>query len=254
MTTFTISAPDGSDIPEPINVGKNVSLVQAVDKLLNTGVVVEGDVTLGVGNVDLIYLGVRLVLCSADRLLGEGSRTGLIAPRPSDLPAPDDPFAPPPPVDLPALSAFAPRPTPPPPADLPYEIAPPPPPAFDADEFAALSGAEAWSRAPMSSAPSEGRTFDSGVVPPLPSAPANASSGERGLAQLVLTLVELLRDLMERQAIRRMENGTLTPAEVERLGESLMMIAERMDELKALFDLSDDDLNIDLGPLGKLLD
>lgn len=76
---------------------------------------------------------------------------------------------------------------------------------------------------------------------------------ERGLAQLVLTLVELLRQLMERQALRRMEGGTLTDEEIERLGETFMKLAQRMDELKREFGLEDKDLNLDLGPLGNLL-
>lgn len=76
---------------------------------------------------------------------------------------------------------------------------------------------------------------------------------ERGLAQLVLTLVELLRQLMERQALRRMECGTLTDEEIDRLGDTFMKLADRMDELKAEFGLRDEDLNLDLGPLGTLL-
>ena len=76
---------------------------------------------------------------------------------------------------------------------------------------------------------------------------------ERGLAQLVLTLIELLRQLMERQAVRRMEQGTLTNEEIERLGQTFMRLGERMEELKAEFGLEDEDLNINLGPLGNLL-
>ena len=76
---------------------------------------------------------------------------------------------------------------------------------------------------------------------------------ERGLAQLVLTLIELLRQLMERQALRRMEQDTLDDAQIERLGETFMKLAERMDELKAEFGLRDADLNLNLGPLGNLL-
>ena len=76
---------------------------------------------------------------------------------------------------------------------------------------------------------------------------------ERGLAQLVLTLVELLRQLMERQALRRMELGTLTDEEVERLGETFMKLEQRMEELKREFGIEDRDLNLNLGPLGDLL-
>jgi gas vesicle protein GvpK len=82
---------------------------------------------------------------------------------------------------------------------------------------------------------------------------ADPEKVERGLAQLVLTLVELLRQLMERQALRRMETGTLTDDEIERLGETFMKLAQRMEELKAEFGLEDRDLNLDLGPLGDLL-
>jgi hypothetical protein len=76
---------------------------------------------------------------------------------------------------------------------------------------------------------------------------------ERGLAQLVLTLIELLRQLMERQALRRMEQGSLSDEQIERLGETFMKLAERMEELKREFGLEDADLNLELGPLGRLL-
>jgi len=82
---------------------------------------------------------------------------------------------------------------------------------------------------------------------------ADPEQVERGLAQLVLTLVELLRQLMERQAIRRVEAGSLTDEEVERLGLTFMKLEERMAELKEHFGLNDRDLNLDLGPLGPLL-
>jgi gas vesicle protein GvpK len=76
---------------------------------------------------------------------------------------------------------------------------------------------------------------------------------ERGLAQLVLTIVELLRQLMERQALRRMDDGTLSEDEVERLGQTFMALEERMDELRREFGLDPEDLNLNLGPLGNLL-
>src|ERR1043165_9312483 len=75
---------------------------------------------------------------------------------------------------------------------------------------------------------------------------------EQGLARLVLTVVELLREVLEHQAIRRMDGGTLSDAEVERLGLALLKLNQRMDELKGIFGLTDEDLNIDLGPLGRL--
>ena len=75
---------------------------------------------------------------------------------------------------------------------------------------------------------------------------------EQGLARLVLTVIELLRKVLEHQAIRRMDGGSLTDEEVERLGLALLKLSQRMDELKEVFGLSDEDLNIDLGPLGRL--
>jgi Gas vesicle protein K len=82
---------------------------------------------------------------------------------------------------------------------------------------------------------------------------ADPEGVERGLAQLVLTIVELLRQLMERQALRRVEAGGLSDEEIERLGETLMLLSERMEELKNDFGLTERDLNLDLGPLGRLL-
>ena len=78
-------------------------------------------------------------------------------------------------------------------------------------------------------------------------------NAEHGLAQLVLTVIELLRQIVERHAIRRVEGGTLTDQQVEDLGEALMNLEEKMEELKEIFGLDAEDLNIDLGPLGSLL-
>ena len=82
---------------------------------------------------------------------------------------------------------------------------------------------------------------------------ADPENVERGLAALVLTMIELLRQIMERQAIRRVEAGGLDDETVERLGSTLMALEARMDELKETFGLNDEDLNLDLGPLGRLL-
>jgi Gas vesicle protein K len=82
---------------------------------------------------------------------------------------------------------------------------------------------------------------------------ADPESVEKGLVQLVLTLVELLRQLMERQAIRRVDAGGLTEDEEERLGRTLMLLDQRMTELREHFGLEPEDLNLDLGPLGRLL-
>ncbi|MFG2140136.1 gas vesicle protein K [Streptomyces sp. NPDC048650] len=75
----------------------------------------------------------------------------------------------------------------------------------------------------------------------------------RDLVALVLTIVELLRQLMERQAIRRVDQGDLSDAQVDRIGETLMHLEERMTELCDQHGLRLEDLNLDLGPLGSLL-
>lgn len=77
---------------------------------------------------------------------------------------------------------------------------------------------------------------------------------EQGLARLVLTLIELLRQLLERQAIRRMEGGSLSDQEIENMGEALMRLEAKIQELAGHFGLSMADLNLELGPLGNLLE
>ncbi|MPZ15133.1 MAG: hypothetical protein GEU73_12040 [Chloroflexi bacterium] len=86
-----------------------------------------------------------------------------------------------------------------------------------------------------------------------PDRESGEESPERGLARLVLALIELLRELVERQAVRRMEGGSLTADQVERMGFALMELEAKMTELQQLFRLEREDLNLDLGPLGRLL-
>ena len=80
----------------------------------------------------------------------------------------------------------------------------------------------------------------------------NPENVRNGLAKLVLTLVELLRELLERQALRRIDGGSLTPQEIERVGETFVRLAEEIEKLKEYFGFTDEDLNLDLGPLGRL--
>ncbi|MEC1521123.1 gas vesicle protein K [Neobacillus niacini] len=83
--------------------------------------------------------------------------------------------------------------------------------------------------------------------------PLDSNQVEQGLAKLVLTIIELLRQLMERQAMKRVESDSLTDEQIEELGLTLMRLEEKMEELKQIFGLEHEDLNIELGPLGKLL-
>lgn len=92
------------------------------------------------------------------------------------------------------------------------------------------------------------------VTPDLPERiEADEDDIEAGVARLVLTLVEFIRQILEHQAIRRMEGGALSDEEIERLGLALMRLQDRLEEIKEVFGLADEDLNIDLGPLGRLL-
>jgi len=82
---------------------------------------------------------------------------------------------------------------------------------------------------------------------------ADPENVEHGLSKLVLTLIELIRKLMEKQAMRRIESDSLNEEEIERLGETLMKLENKMNELKEIFGLTDEDLNLNLGPLGDLM-
>jgi hypothetical protein len=90
-------------------------------------------------------------------------------------------------------------------------------------------------------------------LPPSRRLNLDADKTRNGLGQLVLTLVKLLHELLEKQAIRRMESGSLGDAEIEQLGLTLMRQAEEIVRLREAFGLAEEDLNLDLGPLGKLL-
>jgi hypothetical protein len=90
------------------------------------------------------------------------------------------------------------------------------------------------------------------VAPPVRRLSLDEGKLKNGLGQLVLTLVKLLHELLEKQAIRRMEGGSLSDDEMERLGTALMRQAEEIERLRVEFGLTEEDLNLDLGPLGKL--
>lgn len=85
------------------------------------------------------------------------------------------------------------------------------------------------------------------------SAAPDSKNSIQGLGKIALAIIHLLHDLLERQAIRRMENGTLTEDEIERVGQGLMLQSDAIDKLCKDFGVSRDELNIDLGPLGKLV-
>ncbi len=99
------------------------------------------------------------------------------------------------------------------------------------------------------------RSADSNILLALEKRPEgpDAENLQHGLAKLVLTLVQTVTDILEKQAIRRVEAGGLEDDQVEELGRTLMLLDEKMNELRDHFGLEPEDLNIDLGPLGRLL-
>lgn len=94
--------------------------------------------------------------------------------------------------------------------------------------------------------------LEEGPSGPRPRINIDPENVKRGLGQLVLVVVKLLHEVLERQAIRRMDAGSLTDEETERLGLALSRQSEEIENLRKVFDLEEDDLNLDLGPLGKL--
>ena len=190
-----------------------LDLSDVLSSLLDKGVALRGGVTLAVADIDLVYLDLALLLTAIESVAREPKRTGLLA---STLG---------PPVLSPGERARSPEQAVG--ADAVSETAPLPP----RKEGVALSE----------------------LAPDLPERiDADSTAAENGLARLVLTLIELLRKVFEHQAIRRMDGGGLTEAEVERLGLAMLRLHTRMEEMKEVFGLADEDLQVDLGPLGRL--
>jgi hypothetical protein len=169
-----------------------LTLLDVADRLLETGVSLTGEATISVADVDLIYLGLDLVLASAEKIRGKGN------------------------VPLIPFPAW------------PDRIAEGPG-AMSADEYRAISA---------------------GLPERIDVDPDDV---ERGLGKLVLTIVEFVRQLLERQAVRRMESGSLSDIEVERIGVALMRLDEKVGEMAARFGLRREDLRLGLGPLGQLV-
>ena len=176
-----------------VNKNENVTLVDALDKVLEKGAVINGDVVIRVADVDLVFLGLRLILTSiskAEELSGKNFSN------------PDKEFTP---EDMEYIQK------------LQREI----------------------KRAEEN-------------IPKLIDLD-NPKKAEQGLAKLVLTLVELIRKLLEKESYRRVKRGALSPVEIQKLGLSLKAIKKKIKEIQAIFGIEDEDLNLDLGPLGNLM-
>lgn len=199
----------------------HLELSELLSHVLDKGVVLKGEVMLAVADIDLIRLDLGLLLTAVETAIRRpqlaGARTlGLGAPRPeSPLAAPSR-------------------------ADLSHTA-----PAGSTMESQVVDALEA----PRDAIITPLEAVAENLPQRLNADPENVGNE---LAKLVLTLIEVLRKVLEHQAVRRMEGGHLSDAEIEKLGVALLRLNDRMQEMKGIFGLSDDDLQIDLGPLGKL--
>ncbi len=176
-----------------VNRNENVTLVDALDKVLEKGAVINGDLVIRVADVDLVFLGLRLILTSvskAEELSGK---------------------------------SFS-----------------------DKDKLPTLEDLEYIEKLQMEIKRAEEN------IPKLIDV-SDPKKAEQGLAKLVLTLVELIRKLMEKEAFRRVKRGTLSSTEIQKLGLSLKAVKKKIKEVQKIFGIEDEELNLDLGPLGNLM-
>ncbi|MEW6087318.1 MAG: gas vesicle protein GvpJ [bacterium] len=176
-----------------INKNDKVTLVDVLDRVLETGAVINGEMVLRVADVDLVFLGLRLILTSvskAEELSGKSFSN------------PDKEFTP---------------------EDMEY-----------------IERLQREIRRAEENIPKL-IEFDT------------PRKTEQGLAKLILSIVELIRRLMEKEAFRRVKGKTLSPGEVQKLGLSLKAVKMKIKEIQAIFGIEDEELNLDLGPLGNLM-
>jgi len=175
------------------NKSDNVTLVDALDKVLEKGAVINGDIVIRIADVDLVFLGLRLILTSiskAEELSGKSF------------------------------------------SDPEKELTP-----EDSEYIKKLQR--------------EIKMAEENI-PKLIDV-SDPKKTEQGLAKLVLTLVELIRRLMEKEAFRRVKRGTLSSGEIQKLGLSLKAVKKKIKEVQTIFGIEDEELNLDLGPLGNLM-
>ena len=171
----------------------NVTLVDALDKVLEKGAVINGDIVISVADVDLVFLGLRLILTSVSKAEEVSGK---------NLGNPDNGLTP---------------------EDMDY-----------------IGKLQKEIRRAEENIP---KLIDLG----------SPRKTEQGLAKLILTLVELIRRLMEKEAYRRVKRGSLSSTEIQKLGLSLKAVKKKIEEIQMIFGITDEELNLDLGPLGNLM-
>ncbi|HEX6250880.1 MAG TPA: gas vesicle protein GvpJ [Gemmatimonadaceae bacterium] len=209
---------------------ERLDLADLVGSLLDKGVVLRGEAGISVADIDLIHLDLGVMLVAMETALRRGRQSPSLASTlgPPELSRERESRAAAG-LESPGASRDAGRPRG----------------AAQDVHSAAMATGERRSGA--------GEVSLHQVAPALPErVNVDPEGTENGLARLVLTLIEVLRKVLEHQAIRRMEGGSLSEEEIERLGLGLLRLHDRMQELKSVFGLTDDDLQIDLGPLGRV--
>jgi len=175
------------------NRNDNVTLVDALDKVLEKGAVINGEMVIRVADVDLVFLGLRLILTSISRA-----------------------------EELSGKSFGNPG----------RELTP--------EDMEYIKRLQREIRKAEENIP---KLIDMG----------NPKKAEQGITKLILTLVELIRKLLEKEAFRRVKRGTLSPVEIQKLGLSLKAVKKKIEEVQAIFGIEEEELNLDLGPLGNLM-
>ena len=175
------------------NRNDSVTLVDVLDRVLDKGVVIHGDITIRVADVDLVAIGLRLILTSVSRFEEVSGRSV---------------------------------------SDRNREATP--------EEIEYIESLQREIKKAEENIP---KLIDLG----------NPKKTEQGMAKLILTLVELIRKLMEKEAYRRVKRGTLPPVEIQKLGLSLKAVQKKIKEIQTIFGIEDEELNLDLGPLGNLM-
>jgi hypothetical protein len=173
---------------------KNVALIDVVDRLLEKGAVVQGDIAIRLANIDLVYIGLRLMVTSISKA---ASLQGSSRSRP-----------------------------------LEEQLTP--------EDVVYLNKLEEEIKLAEAAIP---RVIEG----------SDAEKIEQGITRLVLTVTELLRRIMEREAVRQVKMNHLTTRETQKLGMALKALSKKMEELRRTFGLSEEELNLNLGPLGNLM-
>lgn len=183
-----IRSPIGSKFKD-----EKVTLIDALDKVLEKGAVINGDIMIRVADVDLVYLGLRLILTSVSKAEELSGKSFSHPNRPAT------------------------------PEELKY----------------------------LTKLSEEIKKAEANITKNINA--GNPKETEKGIAQLILTLVELIRRLMEKEAFRRVRRGKLSQIEIQKLGMTLKAMEKKIKEIQTIFGIEDEELNLDLGPLGNLM-